>query len=1132
MKNIDVNIRRIRIWISALFAVALVSVYSHSAYACDLTAQYSYQTPCTANTIYFTDLSSSTSPIQTWHWSFGDGSADAYYKHPSHIFPSGGIYNVTLIVTDQSGCNDTVINTVTVPYVPIAAISSDTVVCQGSPIQFTNLTDSNSANITGWLWVTGDGFTSPSKNLIHTYSAGGTYTVDLKVYYGGGCYTSTTQTIVVPSLIPDFSFSLECSGDTVQFDCASVISTGSIQDWIWNFGDGSALSSGASSVSHTYASTTTAASYSASLQITDNNGCTASIIKSVNVLPLPEALISVSQNCANTPTSFISQSTSQNGNIVMWNWDFGDAGSGNTASCSHTYASTGASPDTFYVSLEITDVAGCVDTAETLAIIHPAPVPVFSFSQACMGDTTYFTDASLSPNSSIVGWEWIFDGYNTSNLQNPSFVYSSPGAHLPQLTVTDANGCSTTMVDSLWINSVPMPGLDFSLNCFNNVVQFSDTTNYPTPVTAWNWNFGDNNYSTSINPVHYYSSTGSYNVELSVVDANGCRGYASKIVNLTPPVVVDFVPFKICQGDTANLNAQVLSGTTPIVSWVWDLGTGASCIGQNVNPHFANPGTFLISLIATDSNGCISLVTHPAIVVANPNAQFSGNTVFFGDESNFVDQSQSTANPIKTRYLDFGDGSAPVSVTQDTTLYIYPSPGFFEATLFVADSLGCDDTAKEMMMVYSNFVKADWIADTVCSGKLTQFIDQSMVGSGDVVSWTWKFGDNAVSYLQNPVHSYDTAGIYQVVLIITTDLGITDSAKASVLVFDSPIAEFDYSTTCEEDKKVFYNFSSIPSGSGIVAYQWNLGNGNGSSLSEPEYAYNNAGSYEITLIVNSDQGCIDSVTHTLIVGFKPKMSFGANKYMGCDQANIEFRDSSTISDGHIESWYWDFGDGSHTTDPIIAKHTYNNIGSYNVMLTLVTDLGCSSTKMIPSMIHVHPKPVADFDFHPGDADIHRPTVYFHNNSIGGDKYEWKFGDGHSTTVFEPVHNFVYPGDYTITLKTETEFGCTDYKYRDIKVKSEPVFFVPNAFTPNGDGLNDFFQPVGTAYSEEGAVRFVFQVFDRTGSLVFDSPGDMRPWDGSIKGGNLAPEGVYVCRIVQQDPDGKQYTHVGQVTLMR
>lgn len=833
--------------------------------------------------------------------------------------------------------------------------------------------------------------------------------------------------------------------------------------------------------------------------------------------------------CTPYTLSFSDQSVS-NAPVLSWVWLFGD---GTTQSGSpipsHTYASAG----NYTVKLLVVDQAGCLDSMVQVINVPEIPtLAVLADSFVCLGNQIDFVNQTVSNGAQISSWLWSAGDGTTYNTQHFSHTYQLPGWYNVVLTATYGNGCQLSLSTPLNVRSLPEPKPAFSIQCATNIVHFSDTANYSVPVSSCLWDFGDNSSSTALSPSHYYPNNGTYDVQLSVTDVKGCIGTATEQLTLGEPLSVSFQSFSVCKGDTVSLNAQLLSGTVPVSDWQWDFGDGTSCSGQTVSHLYALPGTYMVSVIATDTNGCTGQASHPGVVRAAPQAQFSANPAFFGSPSELISQIQVGSAPVTYRRWEFGDGTPPVIVTQDTVHHVYPSPGQFDATLYIADSLGCQDTATGLLEVWSNYVKAEWVADTVCSGRLTRFFDQSMVGSGDIVSWLWNFGDNAVSYEQNPVHSYDSAGTYQVVLVITTDLGITDSAKANVLVYDSPIAAFDYTATCEMDEKVFYNLSTIPAGSGIVAFQWNLGDGSTSALFQPKRTYNLPGDYPVSLVVTSDRGCTDTAEYTLQVGAKPEVNFGSDKNMGCGQAVVTFTDSVNLSSGSIQSWLWDFGDGVVSMSPQSVKHTYNDVGFYSVMLTVGTDKGCFTTKMNPSMIHVRPNPVAAFDFDPLEADIHRPTVFFQNHSEGGFKYYWNFGDGNSTTVYEPAHNYVREGEYQITLKVETEYGCVDYEYRNIKVKSEPVFYVPNAFTPNGDGTNDYFKPVGTAFTDEGAVTWEFQIYDRAGNLIYDSPGDLRGWDGTVRDNYPAPEGVYVCRIVQQDPDGRKHSHIGQVTLLR
>ncbi|HRY99422.1 MAG TPA: PKD domain-containing protein [Bacteroidales bacterium] len=835
--------------------------------------------------------------------------------------------------------------------------------------------------------------------------------------------------------------------------------------------------------------------------------------------------------CTGYTVAFTDQSTSDT-TLASWEWMFG--GPPNLSLLQHPVF-TFPAPGTYTIQLIVTDHRGCRDTLVRSLSLAPPLVPVFSADTLCAGQSVTFTDLTPAGAGRISSWHWDFgDGnsqYGTAQATHTYATSFTPLSRTISLTLTDTLGCLWVGQAQLPILPLPQPVIGHQLNCGSNIVQFNDLGVYPIPAASWLWDFGDNAMSSSANPIHLYPSQGVYTASLQVTTIQGCAAEVSQLVHVASPLSIDFQGFTICQHDSAQLLAQLIGGTAPVSSWTWDFGDGGAAYVQLPWHAFHMAGTMLVTLTAEDTLGCTVSLSRQVIVVAPPIASFKANSVFFGTPTEFVDASQQGTLPIAHRSLDFGDGAPPLITAYDTTYHNYAYPGSFQATLHLSDAFGCGDTHEQLLEVWSNYLKPSWVADTVCTGMATTFSDQTMVGSGSILSWYWDLGDQTISQLQNPVHSYDSAGLYQVKLVVTTDLGITDSAMATVVVYASPKADFDYSPSCEDDKKVFYNLTTLETGN-IMLWHWELGQGVTSTAARPERIYHEPGTYQVTLVATSDHGCIDSATHNLVVGPMPRVVFGANKYSGCERADIQFTDSSTVSSGQITSWLWNFGDGSFSTDPVIAKHAFEDHGSYYVILTVITDLGCEATLMNPAMITVHPDPVAEFEFSPDDADIHRPTVFFINQSVGADKFVWNFGDGHSTTVFEPAHNYTSPGLFTISLKAETRYGCVNYRYKEIMVKSEPVLFLPDAFTPNGDGLNDYFAPAGTAYTDEGAVTFSFQIFDRLGNLLFDSPGDLTPWDGRIRGGVNAPEGVYVCRLVQQDPDGKKHTRVGAVTLMR
>ena len=324
----------------------------------------------------------------------------------------------------------------------------------------------------------------------------------------------------------------------------------------------------------------------------------------------------------------------------------------------------------------------------------------------------------------------------------------------------------------------------------------------------------------------------------------------------------------------------------------------------------------------------------------------------------------------------------------------------------------------------------------------------------------------------------------------------------------------------------FTNNSSITSGT-ITGYQWNFGDGSVSSVSEPSHIYTSAGTYPVTLIVTSDNGCVDSITVMVTVNELPVVAFSSNFAAGCGPVPVSFNDLSSVPGGVIMGWYWDFGDGGSSLEQN-PTHIYTQSGTFNVSLTVTSDKGCITTLTQQNLITIYPSPTAAFDPVPAEASILNPVINFDNYSTGGVTYFWSFGDGTTSTLYEPVHEYSDTGTYVVMLVVENVHGCLDTVYKTVRII--PIFsmWVPNAFTPNDDGVNDHFYVAG-----EGIVEAKISIFNRWGENIYQTTNNVEGWNGSVnRGSKPAQQDVYVYDILVTDVFGEKHQQYGRITLIR
>jgi gliding motility-associated-like protein len=273
-------------------------------------------------------------------------------------------------------------------------------------------------------------------------------------------------------------------------------------------------------------------------------------------------------------------------------------------------------------------------------------------------------------------------------------------------------------------------------------------------------------------------------------------------------------------------------------------------------------------------------------------------------------------------------------------------------------------------------------------------------------------------------------------------------------------------------------------------------------------------------------------TATVSVHPLPLANFEALINSGCVPLCVQFKDLSTVAGGTITQWDWSFGknDTTSSKEPI---YCYPDTGTFSVSLTVTSNAGCRSTLIHSNMITVYPLPKANFTYSPSPVGILNPTVQF--TSTGSSKYpvvywNWNFGDGVDSTSYltNPQHTYSDTGTYCVTLVVESRTGCTDTVTNCLVVEPDFTLYIPNAFTPNADGLNETFMPKGS-YIE----NYDMYIFDRWEAQIFHSNEITTGWNGRVNGsGTVCQEGTYLYLINVTDSRGKTHSYTGMVNLMK
>lgn len=401
--------------------------------------------------------------------------------------------------------------------------------------------------------------------------------------------------------------------------------------------------------------------------------------------------------------------------------------------------------------------------------------------------------------------------------------------------------------------------------------------------------------------------------------------------------------------------------------------------------------------------------------------------------------------------------------------------------------------------------------------------------------YEWDFGDGTpgvVTTDPDVTHTFLNTGTYRVRLIaVDSSKCIPRDTAYKFVIASADRANIDFTNVklppCEALNYRFDNLSVAPPGKpfGSRSFIWDFGDnsprittGNGSV----NHTYAAPGTYNVRLVMVDTSYCNfpDSVTRTLRVAPNVEARFNTPA-SGCVPYTATFTNTSLAG----ETFIWSFGDGTTFTGPTPPPKLYNTPGTYTITLIAIDPNTCNLRDTATANVTVSPGPIANFRFAPDPPQENTPTN-FTNLSTGAVRYRWDFGDGDTSLQVNPVHQYNQTGTFRVCLTAINQFGCVDTVCQDVQSVVVSVLDIPNAFSPNGDGVNDMIYVRGF-----GIDKMVWRIYNRQGLLVFQSASPLIGWDGRYKG-VLQPMDVYAYTLEVQFSDGTRGTRKGDITLLR
>ena len=853
----------------------------------------------------------SVSGASTYVWSPSVDLDDETSTTPT--FSGATTTLLTVTGTDLNGCVNTDNITVTVNPLPVVDAGLDEAICFGDVLPLV------ASGATNYVW-------SPAVDLDNAniaspvFSGGTTTSFTVTGTDANGCINTDEVTITVnqlPAIDAGADQSI-CEEESAQLEAIGIGS------FVW-FPGGSLSNPTISNPVVTPASTQEYV-----VRLTDAAGCMNTDTVIVTVMLKPTAVIVADMDaCQSEIIQFESTSL---GNIVTTNWDLGDGNSETLPSFDHSYPLEGS----YQVILAVITDEGCADTTTQNISVHPNPNAVFSLINACLVDDVNFMDQSTVNSGSITTWNWDFGDSNSATTQNAQHGYAAAGTYAVELLVGTDFGCLDSVTKYVTVH--PMPVADFTLTnaCADTIATITDNSSIVGgTITDWQWVL--NSTDTIIGQFVSLGSlpVGIYSVELTVWSDQGCTSTMTQDLEIYPLPVADFSATVVCEGLETEFT-DLSTGTTayPITEWDWMIDGNQPSTDPNPTYTYGTYGNNLAVLVVTNSAGCSSQITQDSILVhPAPAVGFNFTSHFCENDSVFFMNQSSvplfTNDTLASWVWSF---DAIDSAFGQTSNYVFTEFGDHEVVLDVVTNNGCmgSDTQTVHINPLPNVVIA---ADQFegCQVLPVQFWSESTIQPGYYLdSWAWTFGDGTDTlYAQHPGHDFlgaepgDTSTIYyDVSLTVTSSDGcVTTLSEAELItVYANPTALYEANFYYTDLNDPLFHFTN-QSSEDVIEWYWEFGDFDYTDEENPSHTYADTGSYEVSLLVTTINGCTDFIDYTVRVNpvfvFYIPNSFTPNGndlnefFFGQGQGYIEYnmmiydRWGEEIFESHDDQFHWD-----------------------------------------------------------------------------------------------------------------------------------------------------------------------------------------------------------------------------------
>ncbi len=909
----------------------------------------------------------------------------------------------------------------------------------------------------------------------------------------------------------------------------------------------------------------------------------------VHVYAKPVASFTANAVCLGDSTAFTSTASLPqiiNGDaITLYEWDINNDGTFEySSSTSGVVKHQFTSPGIHQVAHRVTTAKGSCAHA-IVQNVEVKPVPKVSFTasadKGCASlEVTFTPDVAVANQPVAVDqYIWHIKDLKThtqsattvapaDTFTPPAFVntQSAPINHTYEVWLeADASNSCNVISDTITITVYPAPSSEFTVTNSSGADANCSPRTYTFEVTAatralsaqkYHWKIidtasgavvvteekagNDPLYSATLNNTE--STVKRYTVELLAEHSDMCFIATSTVVAVSPLPSSAFAITPL-ESDCRMVSFEVEAEQKGLVyNWqIFPLPTNTPDLTKDkfvveYPKTYGSTSQVTVRLQTSNILLCQSAVTEEQITVQQQetiNARFSVTPSILEIPARTVTIIPQATDPSFTYLWDFGDGTT--SSVADPGTHTYSTFGEYWVKVWVAGN-SCLEQDSARVIIKQTLPKIDFDYSLIegCLPLTVDFINKTQYG--DTTTYFWSFGDGSTSTDINPSYTYHTSGIYTVSLQASNKLGVVVNKEKQLIIdlSQGPKAVFDIRLAKAYLPNQDITFSN--KSQNATSYFWSFGDGSTSPDKEPVHRYDRTGHYDITLVVQNDLGCTDTLTKPIFIQpLVPEVDFSYAPPTGCRPLTVQFKNLSRYADP--KTYRWSFGEGQGVSTEENPSYTYYEPGLYTITLEASNSMGVTDIEKKEFSIEVYDNPIAAFNLRPDNIFLGE-NIYLVNLSTGASRYSWDFGDGTVSTESEPVHTYQEAGTYDITLMAENEHGCSDTIRRisAVIVEKGGKIQVPNAFTPSTTGpggsdastaaQNDVFLPVF-----EGVTSFHMMIFNRWGELLFESFEKGYGWDGYYKG-KICPKDVYVYKLDLKFSDGRSETKVGDLTLLR